>query len=114
MASACSLGVAMVRRIHNCPSGARHRVQMAKAAMVDHDYGSAMAEVAAEGYEVPHRIPCSGGDRDVDMAASGGRAQLGFARCFAELRPDVALVTADRFEMLAPAITIRIPIVYVE
>ena len=85
--------------------------------MVDHDYGSAIAEVEAEGYEVLHRIPCLGGDRDVDMAASGGRAQLGFAQCFAELRPDVALVTADRFEMLAPAIaamTMRIPIIHVE
>ena len=92
-------------------------ILVATAAMVDHDYGSAIAEVEAEGYEVPHRIPCLGGDRDVDMAASGGRAQLGFAQCFAELRPDVALVTADRFEMLAPAIaamTMRIPIVHVE
>ncbi|MEC8114912.1 MAG: UDP-N-acetylglucosamine 2-epimerase, partial [Planctomycetota bacterium] len=92
-------------------------ILVATAAMVDHDYGSAIAEVEAEGYEVPHRIPCLGGDLDVDMAASGGRAQLGFAQCFAELRPDVALVTADRFEMLAPAIaamTMRIPIVHVE
>ena len=31
---------------------------VATAAMVDHDYGSAIAEVEAEGYEVPHRIPC--------------------------------------------------------
>ena len=51
-------------------------ILVATAAMVDHDYGSAIAEVEAEGYEVPHRIPCLGGDRDVDMAASGGRAQL--------------------------------------
>ncbi|MEC8065557.1 MAG: UDP-N-acetylglucosamine 2-epimerase, partial [Planctomycetota bacterium] len=92
-------------------------ILVATAAMVDHDYGSAIAEVEAEGYEVRHRIPCLGGDRDVDMAASGGRAQLGFAQCFAELRPDVALVTADRFEMLAPAIaamTMRIPIIHIE
>jgi UDP-hydrolysing UDP-N-acetyl-D-glucosamine 2-epimerase len=92
-------------------------ILVATAAMVDHEYGAAIAEVEAEGYEVLHRIPCLGGDRDVDMAASGGRAQLGFAQCFAELRPDVALVTADRFEMLAPAIaamTMRIPIIHVE
>ena len=85
--------------------------------MVDHEYGAAIAEVEGEGFEVPHRIPCLGGDRDVDMAASGGRAQLGFAQCFAKMRPDVALVTADRFEMLAPAIaamTMRIPIAHVE
>jgi UDP-hydrolysing UDP-N-acetyl-D-glucosamine 2-epimerase len=92
-------------------------ILVATAAMVEDDYGAAIAEVEAEGYEVPHRIPCLGGDRDVDMAASGGRAQLGFAQCFAELRPDLAFVTADRFEMLAPAIaamTMRIPIVHVE
>ncbi len=92
-------------------------ILVATAAMVEDDYGAAISEVEAEGYDVPHQIPCLGGDRDVDMAASGGRAQLGFAKCFAELRPDLALVTADRFEMLAPAIaamTMRIPIVHVE
>lgn len=92
-------------------------VLVATAAMVEDDYGSAIAEVEAEGFQVPYQIPCLGGDRDVDMAASGGRAQLGFAKCFAELRPDIAFVTADRFEMLAPAIaamTMRIPIVHVE
>lgn len=92
-------------------------ILVATAAMVDHEYGAAIAEVEGEGFEVPHRIPCLGGDRDVDMAASGGRAQLGFAQCFAKMRPDVALVTADRFEMLAPAIaamTMRIPIAHVE
>ena len=92
-------------------------VLVATAAMVDHEYGAAIVEVEGEGYEVPHRIPCLGGDRDMDMAASGGRAQLGFAQCFAKMRPDVALVTADRFEMLAPAIaamTMRIPIAHVE
>ena len=51
-------------------------ILVATAAMVDHDYGSAIAEVEAEGYQVPYRIPCLGGDHDVDMAASGGRAQL--------------------------------------
>ena len=92
-------------------------ILVATAAMVDHEYGAAIAEVEGEGFEVPHRIPCLGGDRDVDMAASGGRAQLGFAQCFAKMRPDIALVTADRFEMLAPAIaamTMRIPIAHVE
>ena len=92
-------------------------ILVATAAMVDHEYGAAIAEVEGEGFEVPHRIPCLGGARDVDMAASGGRAQLGFAQCFAKMRPDVALVTADRFEMLAPAIaamTMRIPIAHVE
>ena len=50
-------------------------ILVATAAMVDHEYGAAIAEVEGEGFEVPHRIPCLGGDRDVDMAASGGRSR---------------------------------------
>ena len=46
MASACSLGVAMARRIHHCPFGARHRVQTATGGcMVSGSGPSSMAKV---------------------------------------------------------------------
>src|SRR5438270_2568720 len=51
------------------------------------------------------------------MAKTIGVAMLGFADTLARLRPDILVLIADRYEMLAPAATalaLRIPIAHVE
>ena len=56
-------------------------------------------------------------DTDVGMAKTIGVATLGVADALARLRPDILLITADRYEMLAPAsaaLAMRIPIAHVE
>jgi len=56
-------------------------------------------------------------DSDVGMAKTIGVATLGFADALARLRPDILLIIADRYEMLAPAavgLALRIPIAHVE
>lgn len=56
-------------------------------------------------------------DTDVGMAKSLGVATLGLAEVFAQNRPDIVLLVADRYEMLAPAtvaLTLRIPIAHIE
>ena len=52
-------------------------------------------------------------DSDVGMAKTLGVATLGMADALAKMQPDLLLLIADRYEMLAPAcvaLTLRIPI----
>lgn len=56
-------------------------------------------------------------DTDVGMAKTLGLAMLGLADVFGRIRPDMVLLIADRYEMLAPAsvaLTLRIPIAHIE
>jgi UDP-hydrolysing UDP-N-acetyl-D-glucosamine 2-epimerase len=56
-------------------------------------------------------------DTDVGMAKTIGVATLGLADALGRIRPDIVLLVADRYEMLAPAsvsLALRIPIAHVE
>jgi len=56
-------------------------------------------------------------DTDVGMAKTLGVATLGLADLLGRMRPDLVLLIADRYEMLAPAsvaLTLRIPIAHIE
>jgi UDP-hydrolysing UDP-N-acetyl-D-glucosamine 2-epimerase len=56
-------------------------------------------------------------DTDVGMAKSLGLATLGLADVLGCMRPDLIVLIADRYEMLAPAsvaLTLRIPIAHIE
>jgi len=56
-------------------------------------------------------------DTDVGMAKTIGLATLSLADCLGEMRPHLLLVTADRYEMLAPAsvaLALRIPVAHIE
>jgi UDP-hydrolysing UDP-N-acetyl-D-glucosamine 2-epimerase len=56
-------------------------------------------------------------DTDVGMAKTIGVATLGLADALSRLRPDILVLIADRYEMLAPAavaLALRIPIAHVE
>jgi UDP-N-acetylglucosamine 2-epimerase (non-hydrolysing)/GDP/UDP-N,N'-diacetylbacillosamine 2-epimerase (hydrolysing) len=81
-------------------------------------FGVTINAVREAGYTVTAEIPfLSKDDSDQGMAEGIGRATLGFAECLGELRPDILLLTADRFEMLAPAsaaMALRIPIAHIE
>jgi UDP-N-acetylglucosamine 2-epimerase (non-hydrolysing)/GDP/UDP-N,N'-diacetylbacillosamine 2-epimerase (hydrolysing) len=56
-------------------------------------------------------------DTDVGMAKTIGVATLGLADALGRIRPDILLLAADRYELLAPAsvaLALRIPIAHVE
>lgn len=56
-------------------------------------------------------------DTDVGMAKTLGVAMFGLAETLDRLRPDLLVLVADRYEMLAPAavaLTLRIPIAHIE
>jgi UDP-hydrolysing UDP-N-acetyl-D-glucosamine 2-epimerase len=82
------------------------------------EFGSTIREIEKASFRVDARIECLlSSDTDVGMAKTIGLATLSLADCLGEMRPDLLLVTADRYEMLAPAsvaLALRIPIAHVE
>ncbi len=82
------------------------------------EFGSAIREVEQAGFRVDARIECLlSSDTDIGMAKTIGLATLSLADCLGEMRPDLLLVTADRYEMLAPAsvaLALRIPLAHIE
>jgi UDP-N-acetylglucosamine 2-epimerase (non-hydrolysing)/GDP/UDP-N,N'-diacetylbacillosamine 2-epimerase (hydrolysing) len=68
--------------------------------------------------EIKARIECLlSSDSDTAMAKTIGMAILGLADALTAWRPDLLLLIADRYEMLAPAsvaLALRIPIAHIE
>ena len=81
-------------------------------------FGSTVAEIDRDGFPVQARIECLlSSDTDTGMAKTIGVAILGLADALTAWRPDLLLLIADRYEMLAPAATavaLRIPIAHIE
>jgi UDP-N-acetylglucosamine 2-epimerase (non-hydrolysing)/GDP/UDP-N,N'-diacetylbacillosamine 2-epimerase (hydrolysing) len=82
------------------------------------EFGLTAAEVEGDGFTIHERIECLlSSDTDVGMAKAIGVATLGLAEVLGRMRPDLLLLIADRFELLAPASTavaLRIPIAHIE
>ena len=82
------------------------------------EFGSTVREIEADGFPIAARLECLlSSDTDTGMAKSIGLAVLSLADTLAVLRPDLLLLIADRYEMLAPAavaLALRIPIAHIE
>src|ERR1035441_6562600 len=82
------------------------------------EFGHTIREIERDGLEIHARIECLlSSDTDVGMAKTIGLAALGLADCLGQMRPDLLLLTADRYEMLAPAAVataLRIPLAHIE
>ena len=81
-------------------------------------FGSTIGEIERDGFPIKARIECLlSSDTDTGMAKTIGLAILGLADAFTAWRPDLLLLIADRYEMLAPAsaaLAMRIPIAHIE
>lgn len=81
-------------------------------------FGSSIREVERAGFPIKARIECLlSSDSDTGMAKTTGIALLSLADAFTAWRPDLLLLIADRYEMLAPAaaaVAMRIPIAHIE
>jgi UDP-N-acetylglucosamine 2-epimerase (non-hydrolysing)/GDP/UDP-N,N'-diacetylbacillosamine 2-epimerase (hydrolysing) len=81
-------------------------------------FGSTVQEIERDGFPIRARIECLlSSDTDTAMAKTIGVAMLGLADALTAWRPDILLLIADRYEMLAPAATalaMRIPIAHIE
>ena len=82
------------------------------------EFGLTVREIEADGFAVASRVECLlSSDTDVGMAKTIGVAILGLADALDGLRPDLLLLIADRYEMLAPAsvaLALRIPVAHIE
>lgn len=82
------------------------------------EFGRTLQEIEKDGFPIVARIECLlSSDSDVGMAKTIGVAVLGLAEHLGVLRPDILLLIADRYEMLAPAsvaLALRIPIAHIE
>jgi UDP-hydrolysing UDP-N-acetyl-D-glucosamine 2-epimerase len=96
-------------------------VQLELIAMGAHlspEFGATVQEIEKDGFAISAKIECLlSSDSDVGMAKTIGLATLSLADTLAALRPDILLLIADRYEMLAPAsvaLALRIPIAHIE
>ena len=82
------------------------------------EFGNTIEEIERDGFAIEARLECLlSSDSDVGMAKTIGLATLGLADTLGRIRPDLLLLIADRYEMLAPAavaLALRIPIAHIE
>lgn len=82
------------------------------------EFGATVREIAKDGFAIAAQIECLlSSDSDVGMAKTIGVATLSLADSLGALRPDILLLIADRYEMLAPAsvaLALRIPVAHIE
>ena len=82
------------------------------------EFGHTWKDVASDGFAAAEHIECLlSSDTDVGMAKAIGLATLGLSDCLGRLRPNLLLLIADRYEMLAPAsvaLALRIPVAHIE
>jgi UDP-N-acetylglucosamine 2-epimerase (non-hydrolysing)/GDP/UDP-N,N'-diacetylbacillosamine 2-epimerase (hydrolysing) len=82
------------------------------------EFGNTLNDIAGDGFAPAAKIECLlSSDTDVGMAKTIGVATLGLADYLGTSRPDLLLLIADRYEMMAPAsvaLALRIPIAHIE
>lgn len=100
---------------------ARPDVELGVFALGPHlspEFGTTITEIERDGFPLRARIECLlSSDTDTGMAKSIGIAILGLADALSAWRPNLLLLIADRYEMLAPAaaaVALRIPIAHIE
>lgn len=82
------------------------------------EFGCTVSEIERDGLAIHARLECLlSSDTDIGMAKTIGLATLSLADALGSLRPDLLLLIADRYEMLAPAavaLALRIPVAHIE
>lgn len=105
----------LLRRIHADP---QLDLQLIVTGMhLAPQYGMTVRQIEADGFPIVARVPMLlADDTPESISKSMGIAQLGFAQLFQTFRPDMLVVTGDRFEMFMPALAalpFRIPIAHI-
>ena len=82
------------------------------------EFGETVRDIENAGFEIAEKVECLlSSDTDVGMAKTIGVATLSLADLLGRTRPDMLLLIADRYEMLAPAsvaLALRIPVAHIE
>jgi len=79
-------------------------------------FGNTYQEIEGDGFAIDRKVEMlTGSDTPVGVAKSMGKGINGIADALNELKPDVALVLGDRFEVMAAAqvlVVLQIPIIH--
>jgi len=82
------------------------------------EFGLSAQEIEKDGFAIAASLETLlSSDTDVGMAKSIGMGVLSLADLLGRMRPDILLLIADRYELLAPAsvaLALRIPIAHIE
>ncbi len=91
---------------------------IAMASHLSPAFGSTIQQIEKDGFALAGCIECLlSSDTDIGMAKTIGIAVQSLADLLGHMRPDLLLLIADRYEMLAPAcvaLALRIPIAHIE
>lgn len=91
---------------------------IATASHLSERFGQTLRQFKQDGFEVEATTECLlDSDTDTGMAKTIGIAVLGLSDLLSRMRPDLLLLIADRYEMLAPAsvaLALRIPMAHIE
>jgi UDP-N-acetylglucosamine 2-epimerase (non-hydrolysing)/GDP/UDP-N,N'-diacetylbacillosamine 2-epimerase (hydrolysing) len=91
---------------------------IALGAHLSPEFGATVREIEKDGFAIAAKLECLlSSDSDIGMAKTIGLATLSLADALGTMRPDLLLLIADRYEMLAPssvALALRIPIAHIE
>jgi UDP-N-acetylglucosamine 2-epimerase (non-hydrolysing)/GDP/UDP-N,N'-diacetylbacillosamine 2-epimerase (hydrolysing) len=91
---------------------------IAMASHLSPAFGSTIQQIEKDGFALAGCIECLlSSDTDIGMAKTIGIAVQSLADLLGRMRPDLLLLIADRYEMLAPAcvaLALRIPIAHIE
>jgi UDP-N-acetylglucosamine 2-epimerase (non-hydrolysing)/GDP/UDP-N,N'-diacetylbacillosamine 2-epimerase (hydrolysing) len=91
---------------------------IALGAHLSPEFGNTLRAIEKDGFPLIARIECLlSSDTDTGMAKTIGLATLSLADTLSAWRPDLLLLIADRYEMLAPAsvaLALRIPVAHIE
>ena len=91
---------------------------IAMASHLSPAFGETIREIENDGFALAGRVECLlSSDSDIGMAKTIGVAVQSLADLLGRIRPDLLLLIADRYEMLAPAsvaLALRIPIAHIE
>ena len=81
-------------------------------------FGETVNQIELDGFKISAKLDClDPEDSDLGMSRTIGVAIEQLTNVLSELRPDILLLIADRYEMLAPAsvaLALRIPIAHIE
>src|SRR6266849_1355678 len=81
------------------------------------DFGTTIHEIEKDGFAIAARSECLlSSDSEVGMAKTIGLVTLSLSDVLGEMRPDILLVLADRYELLDPAavaLAPRIPLAHI-
>ena len=98
-------------------SGLQLQLVVAASALLDR-YGSVVNQIAADGFDIDEKVfMVLEGENPTSMAKTTGMGVMELATTFLNLKPDVVVTIADRYETIATAIAgayMNIPVAHIQ